>query len=660
MGRRAPWCRTALLLIAPLQLAQAQATDSTQTLPGRMISATRDAAVIGGAATLIARVDSLGLAPAPALDAVLRRLPFIGVRTNARGESELTIRGSESRTPTVLFDGLPVTLGWDSRADPSLIPLSGISTVRITRGMTSVLGGPNAVGGVIELDGAAPTTTHATTLATAGDHLGATTLAASVARPFSLGEDQLTVRIAATRRDRPALARARGIVDPGARRGERINSDSREADLFASARVARRSGAFLGASFAGYDAARGVQPELHLADPRLWRYPEQRRVFASLTTGTGLRRTSLGTGSLDVSVGLNDGVTAIEHFADRTYRDVTTVERGDERTVLSRAVASHSFVRGGRVRLAGSLASIRYDEQLGSAAATRYTQRLSSVGAEADVPLSDRVALAIGVAVDGAVEPDAGGREALPRREALAARVGVTYDVAAIRLHASASQRSRFPALRELYSGALARFEPNPTLRPERLGTLEGGATISRGRFALQTLGFAQRNADGIVRTTRPDRKFYRVNRDVIRSRGVEGVATWTAPSLTLLADVLVQRVRVHDLAAGATERRPEHVPEFRATVSASAPLVARVNANAWLTRTGDQFCQHPERGRQIRLAPQTRADVGLDREWPITAAVFRAVRATLAIENITNAAVFDQCGMPQPGRTVRAGLSLR
>src|SRR5690606_37494819 len=102
--------------------------------------------------------------------------------------------------------------------------------------------------------------------------------------------------------------------------------------------------------------------------------------------------------------------------------------------------------------VAGSVASIRYDETLGNAAATRYTQRLTSVGAETDIPLSPRVALAVGLAVDGAIEPDAGGREALPRREALAARAGLTYEVGAVRLHASPSQRSRFPSLRELYS----------------------------------------------------------------------------------------------------------------------------------------------------------------------------------------------------------------
>ena len=34
-------------------------------------------------------------------------------------------------------------------------------------------------------------------------------------------------------------------------------------------------------------------------------------------------------------------------------------------------------------------------------------------------------------------------------------------------LHASYARRSRFPALRELYSGALGRFVPNPDLTPE-------------------------------------------------------------------------------------------------------------------------------------------------------------------------------------------------
>jgi iron complex outermembrane recepter protein len=641
--------------------AQQTRTDTAQTLPGRTVTATRTATTTGGASAVEASVADLGLAPATTLDGALRRLPFVGVRTNSRGEAELTIRGSESRTPTVLFDGLPVTLGWDSRTDPSLIPLSGVSTVRVTRGLTSVLGGPNAVGGVIELDAStARLTALGATLASGTDQLGTSSVAASFATPFAAGRTDGALRIAGSWRDRPAVTRPDGVSDPGARSGRRINSDSREGDLFASVRLARESGAFVGASVATYEAERGVQPELHLATPRLWRYPEQRRTFASLVGGTGLRSTPWGSGTIDVSVGVNDGRTRIENFADRSYRTVTATEDGAEQTLMSRVVLGHSFLRGGSLRMASSVANIRYDETLDGATTTRFRQQLFSVGAETNVPLTPRLALATGAALDGADDRSTGGREPLGPRRAAAVRAGLTLDLGLTQWHASASQRSRFPSLREVYSGALGRFEPNPALRPERIATMELGATFARSAWSLQGIGFVQRTTDGIVRTTRPDRRFFRINRDEIRSHGVEGIASWTRGHASLLADLLLQRVRVHDVTAGDTERRPEHVPEFRATIGLTTPVVAGTQANVWVTHTGTQFCQHPELGEQIALATQTRADVGVDREWRVAAAIFTHLRASLAVDNIANAAVYDQCGMPQPGRTLRAGISLR
>jgi iron complex outermembrane receptor protein len=56
--------------------------------------------------------------------------------------------------------------------------------------------------------------------------------------------------------------------------------------------------------------------------------------------------------------------------------------------------------------------------------------------------------------------------------------------------------------------------------------------------------------------------------------------------------------------------------------------------------------------------------DVGLDREWHLGGAnatgLLRRLRASLALDNVADAAVYDQCGLPQPGRTLRFGVTLR
>ena len=330
--------------------------------------------------------------------------------------------------------------------------------------------------------------------------------------------------------------------------------------------------------------------------------------------------------------------------------------------------------------MAATLAEVRYDEtldaQLATAVASRYRQRLSSVGAEVELPLG-RALVSGGLVRDAAETPQTGGKAALGALSLWGWRVGSTVAVSdALRLHASASRRARFPALRELYSGSLSRFDPNPALRPERLLGFEAGATVvgetaARAGLTLQAVAFHHRLDDAVVRVTLPSRLFRRINRDEIRSSGVELLAGWAPVALrgvSVTGDLLAQRVRLYDatLPPGEpNERRPEHQPELRGSLDVGVPLPLGLTGSAGARYTGRQFCQHPDLGRQVELGAQTVGDAALSRSWPRggggrAGALLGAVRATLAVDNVSDATVYDQCGLPQPGRTVRFGLELR
>ena len=59
-------------------------------------------------------------------------------------------RPADSRQAAVLFDGLPLSIGWDHRSDPSVFPTTGLGPVVVVRGLSSLLQGPNALGGVVD------------------------------------------------------------------------------------------------------------------------------------------------------------------------------------------------------------------------------------------------------------------------------------------------------------------------------------------------------------------------------------------------------------------------------------------------------------------------------------------------------------------------------
>ncbi len=118
---------------------------------GITVQAKRAVTTLGGASAIEVTVDSLVLPAGPTAEELLREVPMLHLRTNSRGEAEITVRGSESRQVAVLLDGVPLTLGWDARTDLSVFPAGAISDVTLVRGLSSILHGPNVLGGVVEM-----------------------------------------------------------------------------------------------------------------------------------------------------------------------------------------------------------------------------------------------------------------------------------------------------------------------------------------------------------------------------------------------------------------------------------------------------------------------------------------------------------------------------
>lgn len=679
--------RVAAILLTSLLAGRAVAGQQRDSLPRDTarklvpvtVTETRAAATVGGASAVVVKVSEVRSSPAPVLEQALRESPFVHVRQNSRGEMELSIRGSDSRQAAVLMDGVPITLGWDHRTDPSLVPLTGAQTLVIVRGLSSVLNGPNTLGGTIEVS-------HDDAFGRlgAGRLWGGAGVDENAAYVASIGGGRdvanapggtLSLRAGLSHSAREGFTLPADARDTTAVDGLRTNSDVRESDAFGGVQWRGARGRSLGLLVSSFAAERGVPPEEHLVAPRLWRYPSNTRTLATLAASAGSFTTPYGHGTLDAGAAYQAGRLRILSYDDRTYRTVTGEETGDERTWTGRARFTHTLPAGASLRAAATVATVDYLETLAGPAVSEYGQRLWSGGAEVDVPLGGSGTTLSGGAVHDRVStPETGGRTA--GTESFAApgwRLGLTHDVATrTRLHASVSQRSRFPSLRELYSGALNRFMPNPALRPERLLGLEAGVTVDRPLggipdATLQVVAFRHDLDDAIVRITLPppDRRFQRINRDRILSHGIEllgGLAFSEnhARALTLTGDATLQRISIRDASSGAI-RHAENNPEIRGMLEAGVPLPASLRGFANARYTGVQYCLNADTGGEMRLAARTEANAALERRFPMAnRGALRSLRAVLALDNATNAAIYDQCGLPQPGRTLRFMLSFQ
>ena len=647
------------------------------------VVAPRTLTATGGVGAIEIRLDSLASVPVPTLEQALREMPLVRVRVNSRGEAQPSLRGATDRHIAVLVDGVPLTMGWDHRTDLSIIPLTAARSIHLLRGLSSVLYGPNVLAGVVSIDVArgverleAP---PPATLSAALDDNGGLILGATVARSLESGGGQWLVQGGGGFRDRPGVSipsSDSGIPgDPTLLSADgdlRLNSDARHRDAFVSVRYQGDEGGWMSLTSSGFDVERGVSPEIHEAYPRLWRYPDQTRVITAVSGGTGPKETGWGMGDLEVSLGLDFGSFRIQQFDAPTYESVIDEEEGDDRTVTLRVLGAHSIGDRGDVRTALTYADVSHTERRGSTGVRDFRQRLWSLGSEVEWRFDDlpgweslgATHLSVGLSVDGADTPESGGNVPVGRLSDWGARLGASSLTGGggLLLHGGISRRARFPSLRELYSEALGRFLPNPDLVPEVLTGMEAGLTWDLQGVDIQVVGFHQVLSDGIVRVgvqTADGPKRQRVNRDRIRSTGLEMVASGGWGWVQYSGDLTLQQAWL--IEDGSDVRtRPEYEPGVVGAFDVAMPVPGEFSLSGGYRFVGRQSCLNVESGSMDTLSRTRRFDLELRRFFAFEGrSALANVDALVSVTNLTDNAIFDQCGLPQPGRTFRVQLRL-
>lgn len=630
-----------------------------------LVRGTRPVATAGGTGAINARIDSLPIPTDPTMEKVLRAMPAVHVRTNSRGEAEVTVRGSESRQVAILLDGVPLTYAWDGRADISVIPALAPQDVSLVRGLNTLLHGANSVGGVVEFNTRHPdpgNTRRGVQLLGDVDQDGGFGVAGAVTAPRNLGWGVLTARAGAGHRDTPGQPLARGITEPIPGDDElRVNTDVRETNGFASLRVDANNGAFLSLTGGGYQAGRGIAAQLGVTAARFWRYPFMARGIGVLGGGTGSHAMPWGgNGDLRISAGYDKGRTEIDAYDSRDYTTVSAEEDGNDEILTVRAVASQTIGGHSDVRLGATYGDIRHDEVL-NGVQNDYRQTLTSIAGQSVIsfPVGGTVRqfdVTGGATYDAARTPRTGNKASFADLDRWGGRLGVAAHLGTggSTLHASISRRARFPSLRELYSGSLGSFEINPDLKPEELLATEAGWTSPAAWGTVQIVGFYHMLADAVVRIRPPGQNFQRVNQEGIRSIGTECLASRAFGRLQLSGDVIIQNVDVLDPSAGLT--RPENMPEVMGAMRAQYLLGAGLLVAAEAEYTGQQFVLDPETGAEAVLAAAGRLNVEFRHAWDLGggAGWFGSFEVRAMAENLTDTPQYDAFGLPLPGRSMR------
>jgi len=189
----------------------------------------------------------------------------------------------------------------------------------------------------------------------------------------------------------------------------------------------------------------------------------------------------------------------------------------------------------------------------------------------------------------------------------------------------------------------------------------EGGVTTRLWDGELQIVAFHHELSDAIRRITLPNKKRKRVNSDQLTSTGAELLFSQLVGPAELGGDLTLQSVELRD-PANTVSRQPENLPEASGSAYVRLPLIAGIRGAAEARYTGSQFCQHPDTGDDVQLDGGALFGGSVTRTWPVRgsrAGVFTKLEASAGVENVADKALYDQCGLPRPGRLLRLQLRL-
>ncbi len=676
-----------VLLVAgsPVLPVRAQDTTSVMRLRGLRVEVPRPSTTTGGTSAVEIATDSLSVVAAPTAEEFLRRMPLIQVRANSRGEVQPDFRGADDRQIAILVDGVPITLGWDHRTDLSVIPLTAVRSVTLLRGLSSMTHGPNVLGGALEFNVAREPWQQSAVQPFTGafsiDQQGGSSMNATVGTSIAGQSASWVLKAGAGYRNNPGVqlpnsALSHPRLSPDLLTGDnglRLNSDRRLADGFLAMRYDGDRGSWFSTLLTASDGERGVPPEAHVTDPRLWRYPDQSRLLIAMSGGTGQWQTGSGSGDLEATLGIDRTSIEIEEYGSSAFRDIVDGETGTTTTVTGRLVGDHRFSPSADLRSALTIASVSHAEAFADGQAFDYQQRLWSLGSEFELGNWDlpgtrggSAMWTLGASLDGSDTPLSGDKPALASIWDWGMRTGFTVlgSGGNVLYHAGYSRRTRFPSLRELYSGALGRFEPNPELMPESLKAGEAGVTVTAGADRFQVVAFHQRLGDGIVRTsavTPEGTRFKRVNRDEVRSTGLELLAAGTRGRFRFGGDLTLKQVRIKDPSLPGGDERAEYEPAVSGTLNLGLLAPRDVNVTSFVRYRGVQYCENVEVAGLDRMDSSATVDLEAGRVFSVGGpGAGRRIAGTIGVANLTDSTVLDQCGLPQPGRTLRIQFNIR
>ncbi|HMA53387.1 MAG TPA: TonB-dependent receptor, partial [Acidobacteriota bacterium] len=427
------------------------------------------------------------------LSDILKFIPGSMVTFGDKDTYTLKLRGVGANRIALLVDGVPVYEPYFSTFDLKTISAGSIDTVQVTRGPSSVLYGPNTLGGLVNVITRRPAGAPSLSLSGSYGDKATSSLGANGSyswKRFALAADALSQG-------------SDGFFYPDPATGQvlRDNSDFKRLNLNAKLYWTPSSSTEIMVNGGLYRSEYGMPPALFTQRARYWRFPKWDR--STLNAG-GF--TSLGGGAvLRFRAFTVNYVNTLDWFGDPAMTELDSSSTYDNSSAGGFALAE--MPTGDRNTVKASLlyqkdiARIQDDAGLPW---DRFDQGTLSAGVEDHFDVTGRWRVIGGLSLD-VIDKYRGGEN----NTSLNPLIGVKFTPnEALDFHVSFARKSRFPSMRSLYSLSSG----NPDLLAESGTAFELAGTWNGPVYVMGSVFFNRfRNFIDSVRLQDGTRRYFNI-----------------------------------------------------------------------------------------------------------------------------------------------------
>ena len=590
-------------------------------------------------------------------------MPSGVIKTNSRGESLLYLRGAGERQIALFYDGALLNIPWDNRMDLSMIPTDIIGKVSISKGASSILFGPNVLGGAMNIS----------TIERATDGFGGVVrLQAgdgniqdiSLTADGRAGNLNYITNVSYYNTDGSLLPEMdKEFINQNEGTAIRTNTDQKRLSAYMRGEYQFSKKFKMGISVNAINGEKGVAPEGHLeSNTRFWRFPEWKRTMITLNT----MAKDIITNDLNLKITTFADIfkQEINQYESIAYKNIEEIQKDNDLTFGGRLLLDYSTNDNSKIIFAYNTYLTKHDETIiqnadNTETNSIYNQFLNSFGMEYRYNLNNMV-FTIGISADFnyAEKEDT---DISDSSNDLGALFGLKYFFDdEFSIFANISRKSRFPTLREAYSDAMGKFKVNPDLKPEH-GTLsELGLSYKQNGIMVQGAIFLNLYSDLIAKTRVPEgslNKYIRINIDEAIIPGAE-FAMFYSPLKNLNLDFNMTYIHPRGKEDGEFTRKLEYKPEILANLIANYKfafgLILRTEASFNGVQYGDNATTNQFETIDPTLVLNTKIAYQLIAIQGIYTEIF------LRLNNVFDEYKLYQLGLPEPGRTFYAGISTR